>query len=75
MPQPNRGQTDPVALTDRFDRLPRAYVFCTADRTVTYPLQQAMAAASPCAETFTLDCGHLPQLTRPGALAAILGTL
>ncbi|MGB8623758.1 MAG: alpha/beta fold hydrolase, partial [Paracoccaceae bacterium] len=70
------GQTDPVTLSAaRFGRLPRAYVFCTGDRTVTYPLQQAMEAGSPCAETFTLDCGHLPQLTRPEALGEILAKL
>ncbi|MFC2970122.1 alpha/beta fold hydrolase [Acidimangrovimonas pyrenivorans] len=76
VPQPNKGQTDRVDLTEaRFGSLPRAYVFCTEDRTVTYPLQQAMEAASPCAERFTLDCGHLPQLTRPAALSEILAAL
>jgi len=74
--QPNRGQTDLVTLGARFAQIPRAYLFCTADRTVTYPLQRSMEAASPCGETFTLEgCGHVPQLTRPKETAAILDRL
>ena len=75
-PQPNRPQTDRIHLTPaRFGRLPRAYVFCTDDKTISPALQQEMAAASPCAESFSLACGHLPQLTRPAELADILGHL
>ncbi len=75
-PQPNRAQTDKVRLTpERFGRIPRAYVFCTRDLVVTPELQHAMVAASPCAETFDIDSGHLPQITRPRELADILNRL
>lgn len=73
--QPNRGQTDPVRLGPSFAACPRAYVFTRQDQVVTYALQQAMVAQSPCGETFTLDCGHVPQLTRAEELAAILDRL
>lgn len=72
-PQPNAPQTTPVKVSEaRFGRLPRAYVFCEQDRTVPPRLQRAMVDASPCAETVSLPCGHLPQLTAVEALAAAL---
>jgi len=74
-PQSNKAQKDPATLGPRFDEVPRAYVFCTEDRTVEYALQQRMVAATPCAQTATLDCGHVPQLTRAADLAAILDEL
>lgn len=73
--QPNRGQTDRITLGARFAAVPRAYVFCTEDLTITYPLQQEMVAATPCAETFTMTCGHCPQVSRPAELAGILSRL
>ena len=72
-PQPNRGQTEPVRLSpERFGQVPRAYVFCSKDRVVSPELQQRMVRATPCAETFTLECGHVPQLACPERLAEIL---
>lgn len=75
VPEPNRGQTDPVTVGQNFASRPRAYIFTARDNVVTYPLQKAMVAHTPCAETFTLDCGHVPQLTRPEELVAILDRL
>ncbi|WP_158243203.1 alpha/beta fold hydrolase [Acidimangrovimonas sediminis] len=73
--QPNRGQTEAIRLGPAFDSVPRAYVHARHDQVVTFALQQQMRARTPCAEVFTLDCGHFPQLTRPEELAAILGGL
>lgn len=76
VPQPNGGQTEAAHLTPgRFGRLPRAYIFCQDDRTITLPLQRAMERASPCSPTFTLPGGHVPQLTRPADLADIIDGL
>lgn len=74
-PQSNKAQTDKAVVGPGFARVPRAYVFCTQDRVVTPALQRAMVAASPCEAEFTLDCGHVPQLTKPAELAAILAGL
>lgn len=74
-PQPNRAQMDGAVIGPDFDRVPRAYVFCTQDLTVTFPLQQQMVAASPCDPTLILDCGHVPQLTRPKELADFINAL
>jgi len=75
-PQPNRAQTDPAKLSAaRFGCIPRAYVTCEKDRTVTPALQRKMLADSPCGEVFSINSGHVPQLTRPAELAAILSRL
>lgn len=74
-PQSNQAQRDPAVIADGFDRVPRAYVFCSEDRTVTYDLQKKMVAATPCDPCYTFDCGHMPQLTRAKDLAAIIDAL
>lgn len=74
-PQSNAAQTDKAVLGPGFNRVPRAYVFCAQDRVVTPPLQRKMVDATPCEAEFTLDCGHVPQLTQPRALADLLDGL
>lgn len=71
-PQSNKAQKDPAVIGAGLDSVPRAYVYCAQDRVVTPKLQQQMVAASPCEAVFTLDSGHVPQLTQPKALAEIL---
>jgi len=71
-PQSNKAQKDPAVIGPGLAGVPKAYVFCTQDRVVTLPLQRQMVAATPCEATFMLDCGHVPQLTQPKALADIL---
>ncbi|GAB4265036.1 MAG: alpha/beta hydrolase [Pararhodobacter sp.] len=74
-PQSNKAQTDKAVIGPGFRRVPRAYVLCTEDRVVTPALQRAMIAATPCEAVFELECGHVPQLTQPAALASILDGL
>ena len=71
-PQSNAAQTDPAVIGAGFERVPRAYVFCDRDLVVTPALQQTMVGRTPCEATFRLECGHVPQLTQPRALADIL---
>lgn len=74
--QPNRPQTDRIHLTPgNFGRLPRAYILCEDDRTVTPQLQRDMIAASPCEPVFSLPTGHFPQLSDPDRLARLLADL
>lgn len=74
--QPDRCQIEPVDLTqDRFGRIPRAYVICEQDRTISPALQRKMIANSPYTQSFALDSGHVPQLTRPAELVEILSKL
>lgn len=73
--QSNKAQKDAAVIGPGFDRVARAYVFCAQDRVVTPVLQRQMVDASPCEAQFTLDCGHVPQLTQPKALARIVNDL
>lgn len=75
-PQPNRPQTDRIHLTPgNFGRLPRAYILCEEDRTITPALQRDMIAASPCDPVLSLPTGHFPQLSAPDRLARLLADL
>ena len=58
--------------TERFGRVPRIYVECRQDRSVTLPLQQRMQQLTPGARRISLDCGHVPQLACPQALSDAL---
>lgn len=72
-PQPESGRRMTNRLTPaRFGCVPRVYVECLEDRSVTLPLQRAMQQASPGATVVSLKCGHVPQLVRPAELTAIL---
>lgn len=62
-----------VVTAERFGRVPRAYLECTADRTVTLQAQRRMQAAWPCSPVLTLDSDHSPFLSRPRPLAQWLG--
>lgn len=69
-PQAIAPLVTPVHVTeDRFGRVPRAYVECTEDRTITIEMQRKMQQALPCDPVLTLDCGHFPALIEPDALA------
>ncbi|WP_343666062.1 alpha/beta fold hydrolase [Paraburkholderia tropica] len=56
----------------RFGRVPRVYIEATLDRSVLLPLQRRMQALVPGARVRTLECGHVPQLAQPEALARIV---
>lgn len=72
-PQPETGRSMRNQLSaDRFGLVPRVYVECTQDRSVTLALQQRMQQLSPGAQRIRLDCGHVPQLACPQALTDAL---
>lgn len=71
-PQSNKAQMDPAVIGPGFNKVPRAYVYCSQDAVVSPALQEQMTRATPCETTFTLDCGHVPQMTQPEALSEIL---
>lgn len=57
---------------DRFGRLPRTYIECTADRTIPIASQRKMQALVPGARVVSLAADHSPFLCCPQALAAAL---
>ena len=75
-PEPLKPLVTAVKVTAaRFGTVPRAYIGCSADRTLSPVAQQSMRAALPCDPVFTLDCDHSPFLSRPAELARLLGGL
>jgi pimeloyl-ACP methyl ester carboxylesterase len=71
-PQPMTPLTQPVSLNEEFERIPRTYVICTADRIVPPPLQRRMVKDGRVSDVVELDAGHHPQLSRIDELAGIL---
>ncbi|AEI82320.1 hypothetical protein CNE_BB1p09080 (plasmid) [Cupriavidus necator N-1] len=58
--------------SERFGRIPRAYIECLQDRAISINAQRAMQAVLPCNQVATMDTGHSPFISRPYELAEIL---
>ena len=75
-PEPLKPLVTKLEITEqRFGRVPRAYIECSQDRTITLGAQRRMQAALPCEPVFTLDSDHSPFFSQPTPLAALLGGL
>lgn len=73
MAEPHGPRSTPLRLTPaRFGLLPRVYIECTQDRTITIESQRLMQSLVPGAIVETLDADHSPFLSQPEALAALL---
>ncbi|HWI50956.1 MAG TPA: alpha/beta fold hydrolase [Symbiobacteriaceae bacterium] len=71
--EPFLPYNEPVTLTpENFGQVPRYYIGCTQDHSVTPAFQNAMLTLTPCNQVFTLDSGHSPYISQPAELAAIL---
>ena len=75
-PEPVFALTTPLKLTaERYGTVPRAYVECLRDETVTPPLQKAMQARVPCQHVRAIDTDHCPAYSAPELVAAVLDEL
>lgn len=75
-PEPLKPLVTPLRISaERYGRVPRAYVECTQDRTITLAAQRRMQAALPCAPVLTLDSDHSPFFSHAEVLAQWLGRL
>jgi len=75
-PEPLKPLVSPLKVTaQRFGSVPRAYIGCLQDRTVTPAAQRRMQAQLPCDPVLTLDSDHSPFLSHPQELARLLGGL
>jgi pimeloyl-ACP methyl ester carboxylesterase len=70
--QPMVPLTQPVSLNEEFERIPRTYVICTADRIVPPRLQRRLVSDGQVDDVVELDAGHHPQLSRIDELACVL---
>jgi pimeloyl-ACP methyl ester carboxylesterase len=57
---------------DRWGRVPRAYIECTEDASLTLQRQREIQAAAPCNPVLAIDADHSPFLSAPQALAAAI---
>jgi pimeloyl-ACP methyl ester carboxylesterase len=75
-PEPLAPLRTTLALTEqRFGRVARCYVFCTADRVIPVESQKRMCRLTPCSSVFTLASGHSPFFSMPEELARVLDSL
>jgi hypothetical protein len=74
--EPLKPLVTPLRISEaRFGRVPRAYIECALDRTITLAAQRDMQSALPCDPVFTLATDHSPFLSQPERLAQLLGEL
>jgi hypothetical protein len=74
-PEPLKPLATPLKIGARFGSVPRAYIECLQDRTVTLPAQRRMQAQLTCDPVLTLDSDHSPFLSHSQELARLLGGL
>ena len=75
-PEPLKPLVTPLKVSgQRFGSVPRAFIECLQDRTVTLAAQRRMQADLPCDPVLTLDSDHSPFLSHPRELARLLGGL
>lgn len=68
--EPLRVMHEPATVTwQRWGRVPRGFIECSEDRTLSLPKQREMQSAAPCDPVVTLAADHSPFLCAPGALA------
>ncbi|MBC8046055.1 MAG: alpha/beta fold hydrolase [Fimbriimonadaceae bacterium] len=71
--EPIESGITPLQLTNgNFGRVPRVYIECTEDRTVTTFIQRKMYTETPCEKVYSLPTSHSPFFSRPQELSDIL---
>ena len=75
-PEAAAGMMTPVVTSNNgFGSLPRYYIECLDDHTVSPALQKQLYGAMPCERVFSLDTDHSPFFSAPDALTDILDRL
>lgn len=75
-PQPFVIRDTPIHTSqDRFGRVPRAYIYCSDDRSIVPAVQRMMVEQTPCQQTASLATGHSPFLAAPAKLAKTLSDM
>ena len=73
VPQPSSPYIDLMQTTkENFGRVPRVFIECLKDQALSLEFQKRMYTKLPCQRIMTLDTGHSPFLSAPGALVAHL---
>lgn len=76
VPQAIAPMATPVRITtENYGRVPRVYIECLRDRTITPGLQEMMCAATPCQSILSMKTSHSPFYSAPQELASHLTSL
>ncbi|HCL26226.1 MAG TPA: hypothetical protein DHW65_07795 [Dehalococcoidia bacterium] len=76
VPQPSGPLMDPMQTTAaNFGRVPKVYIECLRDCSISHAYQKEMQARVPCQRTIVMDTGHSPFLSAPGELAGHLASI
>ena len=74
--EPLAPMAEPLQLTAAFAGVAKAYIRTTKDNAVSTPLQDMMIARAGVKQVISLETGHAPFITAPGATAdAIIAAL
>ena len=72
---PSLSHAAATRTAERFGRVRRVYIECTADRALGLATQRRMHAALPCMRVYSLPTSHSPFLSAPEALSAQLADI
>ncbi len=71
-PQPIRPQDTPITLTERFDRVPKAYIRSLDDRAIPTEYQEEMSKVAGAKMRYTIDSSHSAFFSHLRELAEII---
>jgi pimeloyl-ACP methyl ester carboxylesterase len=76
VPQAIAPMAASVRITaEHFGRVPRVYIECLRDRTITPPIQKMMYMATPCQTILSMETSHSPFFSAPQELVQHLTEL
>ena len=73
--EPMQPHTQPIALGQNWRRVPRSYIRCTQDLTISPDAQAEMAQRCDPKDRYDMPTGHSPFLEDPEGLAALLSRI
>jgi len=74
-PNPLRPLMTRIRLGARFDAIPKHYIRCTADQSISPARQAWMADRYALASRHDFPSNHMPMFSNPSGLAELLGTI
>jgi len=76
VPEPTAPLAWTISVTEeRWGRIPRYYIECTADKAIPPAVQRAMYTAIPVKKLFSMKTSHAPNFSAPEELAGYLLTV
>ena len=76
VPQAIAPMATPIMITaEHFGRVPRVYIECLLDRTISPSIQKMMYLATPCHKIISMETSHSPFFSAPQLLVSHLTSL